>query len=62
MLDWVLPAISAAILPQGTDDMQKAFTKMMDSSRRVIFEVTPERWITFDAAKMMVASMTPRER
>jgi hypothetical protein len=61
-LDWVLPAISAAILPEGADVMQEQFTKMMDSSRRVVFEVTPEKWITFDAAKMMVASMTPREK
>ena len=61
-LDWVLPAISAAILPEAADVMQEQFTKMMDSSRRVVFEVTPEKWITFDAAKMMVASMTPREK
>ena len=61
-LDWVLPAISAAILPPGADEMQKAFTQMMDSERRIVLEVTPEKWITFDAAKMMVASLTPRDQ
>jgi hypothetical protein len=60
-LDWVLPAVSAAILPDAPQAMKDAFTKMMDSERRIVLEITPEKWVTFDAAKMMVASMTPRE-
>lgn len=60
-LGWVLPAISAAIIP-GADALQEKFTKMMDSRRRVVLEVTPEKWITFDAAQMMVASIMPTQR
>jgi hypothetical protein len=29
---------------------------MLDSSRRLIFEVTPEKYITYDAGKMMAAT------
>ena len=30
---------------------------MMDTERRLVIEVVPEKWITFDAAKMMQASI-----
>ena len=33
------------------------FAKMMDTERRLVIEVKPEKWITFDAAKMMAASI-----
>ena len=60
-LDWVLPAIAAVNVP-GAEEMQKKFTQMMDSPRRVVLEVTPEKWITFDAAQMMAASiMRPKK-
>jgi general stress protein 26 len=54
----VLPQIAAAILP-GAEELQGRFVEMMDSPRRVVLEVTPEKWITFDAAKMMAASILP---
>jgi general stress protein 26 len=60
-LDWVLPAIAAAIMP-GAAELQKKFTNMMDSPRRVVLEVTPENWITFDAGQMMAASIMPPQQ
>jgi len=60
-LDWVLPAISAAILP-GAEAFQEKFTKMMDSPRRIVLEVDPEKWITFDAGLMMQASFASSRR
>jgi nitroimidazol reductase NimA-like FMN-containing flavoprotein (pyridoxamine 5'-phosphate oxidase superfamily) len=55
----VLPQIASVVLP-GADELQARFVNMMDSPRRVVLEVTPEKWITFDAGQMMVASiMTP---
>jgi nitroimidazol reductase NimA-like FMN-containing flavoprotein (pyridoxamine 5'-phosphate oxidase superfamily) len=53
--DRIYPLISAAILP-GAEAMQGVFTKMLDSSRRLVLEVKPEQYITYDARKMMVAT------
>jgi hypothetical protein len=30
---------------------------MLDTERRLVIEVKPEKWITFDATKMMNASI-----
>ncbi len=30
---------------------------MMDTERRLVIEVVPEKWITFDAMKTMMASI-----
>ena len=30
---------------------------MLESEKRLIIEVVPEKWITFDATKMMFASI-----
>jgi general stress protein 26 len=60
-LDWVLPAIAAVNVP-GSDELQKKFTQMMDSPRRIVLEVTPEKWITFDAAQMMAATIMPAQK
>ncbi len=57
---WVYPAIAAAIIP-GADEIQKKFVGMLDSDRRLILEVTPEKWITFDAVKMMQDSIFPED-
>ena len=54
----MLPRIAAVVLP-GADELQKKFVNMMESERRLILEVTPEKWITFDAAQMMAASIMP---
>lgn len=54
--DWFYPALAAAILP-GDERTQRAFVRMLDSPRRVILEVTPESSFSFDAMKMMEASL-----
>jgi len=54
--DWFYPALAAAILP-GDERTQRAFQRMLDSPRRVILEVTPESSFSFDAMKMMEASL-----
>lgn len=56
--DWFYPALSAAIIP-GNAKAQNAFQSMLDSPRRVIFEVEPEQYFTFDAIKMMADSLFP---
>ena len=50
--------MSAAIIP-GNATAQKAFQGMLDSPQRVIFEVQPEQYFTFDAIKMMKDSLFP---
>ena len=37
--------------------LQDAFAMMLDSDIRVVIEVVPEKWITFDATKMMMSSI-----
>ncbi len=54
--EWFYPALSASIMG-GEGEMADLFTKMLDSERRLVFEVVPEKWITFDAGKMMVDSI-----
>ncbi len=54
---WFYPEVAAAILRGAPQEMIDHFVNMLDSERRLVFEVTPEKWITYDAAKMMVASM-----
>jgi len=56
---WLYPAAAAAIFPGAPEDLHARFVEMLDSERRVILEVTPEKWITFDAGKMMRASLFP---
>ena len=57
--DWFYPALSAAVVP-GDARGQKAFGAMLDSPNRVIFEVEPLQWFTFDAIKMMQDSLFPK--
>ena len=54
--DWFYPALTKAILGGAPAEVHEHFQKNLDSERRLILEVTPEKWITYDAAKMMVAS------
>lgn len=54
--DWFYPACAAVNIPPP-GKLQDAFAKMMDTERRLVIEVVPEKWITFDAAKMMMASL-----
>lgn len=53
--DRIYPLVAAAILP-GAAEFQEKFVKMLDSSRRLILEVRPEKFITYDASKMMAAT------
>jgi hypothetical protein len=47
--DWFYPALAYKGL---TGDAAEAFVKRLDSPLRVIIEVVPEKWITFDGMKM----------
>ena len=49
---WAYPAIATAILGDNSALVEK-FVKMLDSERRLILEVVPERYITYDSQKMM---------
>ena len=54
--DWFYPACAAVNIPTP-GKLQDAFAQMMDTERRLVIEVVPEKWITFDATKMMMASI-----
>ena len=53
---WIYRACAAVNIPTP-GKLQDLFAKMMDTERRLVIEVKPEKWITFDAAKMMAASI-----
>ena len=55
--DWFYPALTKAILGDAPAEAHEHFRKNLDSERRLVLEVTPEKWVTYDAAKMMVASV-----
>jgi hypothetical protein len=57
---WFYPALAAAIIPASAK-AQRAFQSMLDSPRRLILEVRPEQYFTFDAMKMMKDSIFPKE-
>jgi general stress protein 26 len=48
---WFYPALAAALIPRD-EKQQAGFVRMLDSPRRVVMSVTPERFITFDGRKM----------
>jgi hypothetical protein len=53
---WFYPLCAAANVPvEGK--LRNAFEQMLHSERRLVIEIVPEKWITFDAGKMMVDSM-----
>ena len=54
---WFYPALAEAVLG-GPGELTDKFVKMLDSERRVIIEVEPEKWITYDANKLMADSIT----
>jgi hypothetical protein len=53
--DWVYRAIATS-LSGGQPDMLERFVKLLDSERRLVLEVVPERYITFDSSKLMAAT------
>jgi len=48
---WFYPALAEALIPHD-QKQQASFVRMLDSPRRVVMRVTPERFITFDGRKM----------
>lgn len=50
--DWFYPELARRIIP-GVPAIARGFARMLDSERRVVIEVVPEKWITYDAAKLM---------
>lgn len=48
---WFYPALAAALIPNNAK-LQADFVAMLDSPRRVVLRVTPEKFITFDGRKM----------
>jgi len=48
--DWFYPELASA-LRDHADEVQ-AFAKMLDSPMRIVLEVKPEKWITYDGVKM----------
>jgi general stress protein 26 len=60
---WFYPAL-AAMIRAGDPAATKRFAEFLDSPLRVILEVTPEKWITYDGEKMALdtAGQLPPER
>jgi nitroimidazol reductase NimA-like FMN-containing flavoprotein (pyridoxamine 5'-phosphate oxidase superfamily) len=48
---WFYPALAKRVMPDIAA-VQRAFVSLLDSERRVVLEVVPEKWITFDVSKM----------
>jgi nitroimidazol reductase NimA-like FMN-containing flavoprotein (pyridoxamine 5'-phosphate oxidase superfamily) len=48
---WFYPALANALIPDS-DVRQGRFIKMLDSPRRVVMCIEPEKFITFDSDKM----------
>ena len=50
--DWFYPAFSAHLNPDTEN--AKRFAQFLDSPLRVVLEVKPEKWITYDGTKMFL--------
>ena len=48
---WFYPALTRRVMPDLAP-VQQAFVSLLDSEHRVIVEVIPEKWITYDGVKM----------
>jgi general stress protein 26 len=49
--EWFYPAFANHLNPTSPE-AAKRFAEMLDSPLRVVIEVVPEKWITYDGAKM----------
>lgn len=60
---WFYPAL-ASMIQRGDPAASRRFAEFLDSPLRVILEVTPEKWISYDGAKMALdsAGQLPPER
>ena len=52
--DWFYPALAGALRPVREE--AENFASFLDSPLRVVLEVIPEKWITYDGAKMWAHS------
>ena len=52
--DWFYPALAGALRPEREE--AEKFESFLDSPLRVVLEVIPEKWITYDGAKMWAHS------
>jgi len=52
--DWFYPDFALAL--RGEASAAKEFEAMLDSPLRVVLEIVPEKWITYDGAKMYAHS------
>ena len=48
--EWFYPAFSSHLYGRGAQ--AESFRKMLDSPLRVVLEIVPEKYITYDGAKM----------
>lgn len=48
--DWFYPDFARTLRPD--EAAAESFAKMLDSPLRIVLEVIPEKWITYDGAKM----------
>ena len=53
---WFYTALAKRVMP-ALPPVQRAFIALLDSERRVVLEVVPEKWITFDGSKMQADTM-----
>jgi general stress protein 26 len=53
---WFYPALASRVR-QGDPAAAQRFAEFLDSPLRVILEVTPEKWITYDGEKMALDSV-----
>jgi len=56
---WFYPALAERALQAypAMEQLREKFTEMLDSERRVVIQVVPEKWITYDASKLMADSV-----
>ena len=52
--EWFYPDFARAL--RGDTDEAKDFEEFLDSPLRIVLEVVPEKWITYDGAKMYAHS------
>lgn len=53
---WFYPALAGRVRPDDPAEARR-FAEFLDSPLRVIVEVTPEKWITYDGEKMALDSV-----
>jgi hypothetical protein len=58
---WFYPDLARSVFRGAPDELIERFVDLLDSERRLILEVAPEKWITYDASKMMRGSLFPED-